>query len=332
MKAMVMTATGGPEVLELRERPLPELRGPRDLRVRLLAAGVNPVDTKLRSRGTFYPERMPAVLGCDGAGVVEAVGAEVRRFRVGDEVYFCSGGIGAETGCYAEYTVVDERHAAAKPRSVDFATAAAAPLVLVTAWESLYDRGRVHADQTVLVHAGAGGVGHVAVQLARRAGCRVCTTVGSEAKANFVRSLGAEEAVLYREVDFDDAVLSWTDGIGVDIALDTVGGTTFTKTFPAVRHYGDLVTLLQPPAETDWKVARLRNLRISLELMLTPMYDGLEDALGHQADILTHCAHLMDAGHLRVHVSGRFPLSEAAEAHRTIERGGVTGKLILEVP
>ncbi len=327
-----MTATGGPEVLGLRDLPLPKLRGPRDLLVRLRAAGVNPVDTKLRTRGTFYPERMPAILGCDGAGVVEAVGTGVRRFRVGDEVYFCNGGIGGETGCYAEYTVVDERHAAAKPRTVDFATAAAAPLVLITAWESLYDRGRLHADHTVLIHAGAGGVGHVAVQLARRSGCRVCATVGSAEKAALVRALGAEETVLYHEVDFDDAVLTWTDGVGVDVALDTVGGATFAKTFPAVRHYGDLVTLLQPPADVDWKVARLRNLRISLELMLTPMYDGLEDALAHQADILVQCAHLIDTGHLRVHVSRQFPLGDAAEAHRVIEAGGVTGKLVLEIP
>jgi NADPH2:quinone reductase len=332
MKAMVMTATGGPEVLGLRDLPLPTLRGPRDLLVRLRAAGVNPVDTKLRARGTFYPERMPAILGCDGAGVVADVGSEVRRFRPGDDVYFCNGGIGGETGCYAEYTVVDERHAAAKPRAVDFATAAAAPLVLITAWESLYDRGRLHADHTVLIHAGAGGVGHVAVQLARRSGGRVCATVGSPEKAALVRALGAEETVLYREVDFDDAVLSWTDGVGVDVALDTVGGTTFAKTFPAVRHYGDLVTLLQPPADVDWKVARLRNLRVSLELMLTPMYDGLEDALAHQADILAQCAHLIDTGHLRLHVSRRFPLEDAAEAHRLIEAGGVTGKLVLEIP
>jgi NADPH2:quinone reductase len=331
MKAIVMTAVGGRDVLALRDLPEPALGGPHDLLVRVKAAGVNPVDTKLRGRGTFYPDRLPCVLGCDGAGVVEAVGAAVQRFRPGDAVYFCHGGIGGDPGCYAEYTVVDERHAAAKPRSLDFAEAAAAPLVLITAWESLHDRGRVHADQTVLVHAGAGGVGHVAIQLARRAGCRVAATVGSEAKAALARELGAEETLLYRDTDFADATLSWTDGVGVDLALDTVGAGTFVKSFAAVRHYGDLVTLLQPSPDTDWKVARLRNLRISLELMLTPMYDGLADALEHQAGVLAQCAHLFDEGRLRVVVSDRLPLTDAAEAHRRIEAGGMTGKLVLEV-
>jgi NADPH2:quinone reductase len=331
MKAMVMTATGGREVLALREIPEPPLRTGHDLLVRVKAAGVNPVDTKLRSRGTFYPDRLPCVLGCDGAGVVEEVGADARRFRAGDEVYFCNGGIGGDPGCYAEHAVVDERYVAAKPRSLDFAQAAAAPLVLITAWESLYDRGRMHASQTVLVHAGAGGVGHVAIQLARRAGCRVLTTVSTDEKAAFVRGLGAEEVIPYRTVDVADAALSWTDGVGVDVALDTVGGETFAHTFCAVRHYGDLVTLLQPPADVDWKLARLRNLRVSLELMLTPMYDDLHDARLHQADILAQCARLFDEGLLSVHVSHRLPLEEAAEAHRLIEQGGLTGKVVLEI-
>lgn len=329
MKALVMTATGGPEVLALRDVPEPPPPSGHKILVRLKAAGVNPVDTKLRARGTYYPGRLPAILGCDGAGVVEGVGEAVQRFRVGDSVYFCDGGIGGDPGCYTELRVVDERHVALKPRSLDFAQAAAAPLVLITAWEALHDRAGMHVDQTVLVHGGAGGVGHVAIQLARRAGCRVCTTVSTSDKADLVRALGAEEVIPYREVDFADAALSWTDGVGVDIALDTVGGQTFTHSFGAVRHYGDLVTLLQPPAETDWKVARIRNLRVSLELMLTPMYDDLPEARRHQAEILTECGRLFDDGRLRVHVGAELPFGEAARAHRLIEAGGVTGKIVL---
>jgi NADPH2:quinone reductase len=329
MKAMVMTAVGGTDVLALRDLPAPRIQSGHEVLVRLKAAGVNPVDTKLRSRGTYYPDRLPCVLGCDGAGVVEAVGPEVHRVRVGDAVYFCSGGIGGEPGCYAELKVVDERYLAPKPRSLDFAEAAAAPLALITAWEALHDRARLHADQTVLVHAGAGGVGHLAIQLARRAGCRVCTTVSSEDKAELVRRLGAEEVIRYRDVDFADATLSWTDGVGVDAALDTVGGSTFGHSFAAVRHYGDLVTLLQPPPDVDWKVARLRNLRVSLELMLTPMFDDLPAARRHQAEVLAQCGHLFDEGKLQVHVAERFALEEVGEAHRRIERGGVTGKLVV---
>ncbi|MFA7095069.1 MAG: zinc-dependent alcohol dehydrogenase family protein [Gammaproteobacteria bacterium] len=329
MKAMLMTATGGPEVLQLANVPEPEITSDTELLVRLKAAGVNPVDTKLRSKGTYYPDRLPAILGCDGAGVVEAVGAGVTRFRVGDEVYFCSGGIGGSPGNYAEYAVVDERFCAHKPRSLNFAEAAAAPLVLITAWESLHDRAAIKPDQTVLIHAGAGGVGHVAIQLAKLAGAQVCTTIGSREKADFVSDLGADAPILYKTTDFVWAVQEWTKGDGVDLALDAVGGDTFIATFRALRVYGDLVTLLQPGPDVDWKEARLRNLRVSYELMLTPMYYGLDAAREHQAQILEECARLFDEGRLRIHLAQTFPLEEAAAAHRLIEQGTMTGKIAL---
>ncbi len=331
MKAVVMTAPGGPEVLSIEQVPEPSLRTGREILVRLKAAGVNPVDTKLRSRGTYYPEQMPCILGCDGAGIVEAVGDEVSRFKPGHEVYFCNGGMGGEPGNYAEYAVVDERFAAKKPESIGFAEAASAPLVLITAWESLHDRARMQSGQSVLVHAGAGGVGHVAIQLAKHIRCRVCTTVSSPEKAAFVGELGADEVIDYKTTDFADATLAWTNGLGVDIGFDTVGGETFVKTFEAVRHYGDLVTVLQPPADTDWKVARIRNLRVSLELMLTPMYDGLVEARQHQAQILEECSHLINQEQLNVHLSHTLPMEEAAEAHRLIEQGGMMGKIALTI-
>ncbi len=331
MKAVLMTATGGPEVLQPGEADDPFLQRETEILVRLKAAGVNPVDTKLRSKGTYYPQNLPCILGCDGAGIVEAIGSQVQRFKVGDAVYFCNGGIGGPAGTYAEYAVVDECHVAPKPASLDFATAAAAPLVLITAWESLYDRGGLRQGQTVLVHAGAGGVGHVALQLARIAGAWTCTTVGSTEKADFVRALGADQAVLYREVDFPEAVFDWTRGEGVDLALDTVGGETFVKTFPAVRFYGDLVTLLQPKGDVDWTAARLRNLRITYELMLTPMYRGLHRMQRHQAEILRQCTRLFDAGRLSLHLARTFPLEQAADAHRALERGGITGKIALVI-
>jgi NADPH2:quinone reductase len=329
MKAVVMTAVGGPEVLEVREVAVPAIERDTQMRVRLKAAGVNPVDTKLRSRGTFYPERLPAVLGCDGAGVVEEVGPAVQRFRPGDEVFFCYGGIGDRPGNYAEYTVVEESCAAHKPAGWSFVTAASAPLVCITAWEALHDRGRIASGGSVLVHAGAGGVGHVAIQLAVEAGARVATTVSSPEKAAFVQSLGAERPLFYRERDFVAETLAWTAGAGADLAFDTVGGRTFADSFPAVRVYGDLVTLLQPPADVDWNVARSRNLRISLELMLTPLHLGLAAALRHQGEILEHCAALAEAGRLRLHVADTLPLEQAAVAHRLIQTGSMTGKLVL---
>lgn len=329
MKAILMHAPGAPQVLGLADVPQPAIARDTDLLVRLEAAGVNPIDTKLRARGTYFPDRMPAILGCDGAGTVEATGAGTRHFRIGDEVHFCNGGIGAHPGNYAEYAVVDERFAARKPTSIDFEHAAAAPLVLITAWESLHDRARMAAGQTVLIHAGAGGVGHVAIQLAKAAGCRVLTTVGSEAKAAFTRQLGADETIVYRQVDFVTSVLDLTGGAGADIVFDTVGGRIFSDSFAAVRPYGDLVTLLQPGPRTDWKIARERNLRISQELMLSPMYFGWTEAQQHQAWILGQCASLFDSGALRVHVGRVLPLADAAEAHRLIESGGMVGKLVL---
>ncbi|MCX7596686.1 MAG: zinc-dependent alcohol dehydrogenase family protein, partial [Fischerella sp.] len=290
---------------------------------------VNPIDTKLRKRGTFYPDRMPAILGCDGAGVVEAVGAAVQNFRVGDEVYFCNGGLGAHQGNYAEYTTVDERFVARKPASMSFAEAAAAPLVLITAWEALYERGRLEPGESVLIHAGAGGVGHVAIQLAKLKGANVCTTVSSQDKANFVKQLGVDYPILYKQTDFVQAVLDWTGGEGVDLAFDTVGGETFHKTFAAVRVYGDIVTILEPDANTVWKTARNRNLRIGLELMLTPMLQGMVEAQQHQGEILAECAKYIDAGKLKIHVSHRFPLEEAAKAHQLLESGSMMGKIVL---
>jgi NADPH:quinone reductase len=330
VKAVLMTAAGSPEVLQVQEVPNPAIPVENtELLVRLVAAGINPIDTKLRNRGTFYPDRTPTILGCDGAGIVEAVGAKVQRFRPGDQVYFCYGGLGAHQGNYAEYTVVDERFVARKSASISFAEAAAAPLVLITAWEALYERGRLEAGERVLIHAGAGGVGHVAIQLAKLKGATVSTTVSSEEKANFVKALGADHVIFYKQTDFVQAVLDWTGGEGVDLAFDTVGGETFHKTFPAVRVYGDIVTILEPDANTIWKTARTRNLRISLELMLTPALLRLEESLQHHAEILEQCTTWFDEGKLKIQVNHKFPLEEAAKAHQLIESGSVAGKIVL---
>ena len=302
MKAVLMNANGSSEVLQIQEVPIPSPQ-PTEILVKLVAAGINPIDTKIRKRGTFYPEKMPAILGCDGAGIVEAVGREVKKFHVGDEVYFCHGGLGEHQGNYAEYTTVDEKFVALKPAAVSFAEAAAAPLVLITAWEALYERGRLQPGDKVLIHAGAGGVGHVAIELAKLKGADVCTTISSREKADFVKDLGADFTINYKQNNFVEEVLKWTDNEGVDIAFDTVGGKTLQESFPAVRMYGDVVTILEPAKDTNWKIARSRNLRISLELMLTPALGNIVEAKQHQAEILQQCAQFMDAGQLKVNVS-----------------------------
>ena len=329
MKAVLMTAIGGPEVLQLRDIPTPELTRSSDLLVRLKAAGVNPVDTKLRSRGSYFPDRLPTLLGCDGAGIVEQVGSQVSRFKPGDAVWFCNGGIGGHPGNYAEYALVDEQFAALKPARLDFAEAAAAPLVLITAWESLFERATLSTGQRVLIHAGAGGVGHVAVQLAANSGAHVATTVSGDEKAALVSRLGAEQTILYREADFVTETIEWSYGRGADLVFDTLGGATLQRSFAATRPYGELVTLLPPPADIDWGEARLRNLRISLELMLTPMIMGLEEAHARQTRILEQCAKLIDENRLTVVLSHRLPLAEAARAHQLLAVGDATGKIVL---
>jgi NADPH2:quinone reductase len=326
-----MTAPGEPEVLQLQEVAEPELKTETDLLIKLKAAGINPIDTKLRQRGTFYPDRSPTILGCDGAGVVEAIAPGVRQFHIGDEVYFCHGGMGGSTGNYAEYIVIDERFISHKPRSLSFEEAAAVPLVLITAWEALFDRGRLEAGRQVLIHAGAGGVGHVAIQLAKIAGAEVCTTVSTDDKADFVYELGADQAILYTQSDFVEKTLEWTNGAGVDLGFDTVGGKILAQTFAATKIYGDVVTLLAPDPKTDWKVARDRNLRISYELMLTPMLKGLIDAQVDQAKMLQQSARLIDQEKLKIQLTHTLPLAEAVEAHRLIENGGMVGKVVLSI-
>ncbi|OOZ42042.1 alcohol dehydrogenase [Solemya pervernicosa gill symbiont] len=331
MKAVVMESTGAPDVLQLSEIDAPQIEQKREIKVRLKAAGVNPIDTKLRRAGTYHPELTPTILGCDGAGIVESVGAAVERFAVGDEVYFCNGGIGGPCGNYAEYAVVDERYVAHKPAALTFVEAAAAPLVLITAWEALHDRVGIKAGDKVLIHAGAGGVGHVAIQLAKIAGAEVLTTVSDQEKAAFCSELGADQVTLYSETDFAKVALSWSRGRGVDCIFDTVGGQTFSDSFAALRYGGDLVTLLQPAPDLDWKIARMRNLRISLELMLTPLYYNMIEARQHQGNILSQCAALFDQGKLGIKVADVLPLARAAEAHQRIEQGSTSGKLVLAI-
>lgn len=330
MKAILATAPGGTDVLQLRDIPKPELPSPHHLRVKLAAAGVNPVDTKLRAKPAYHPDKLPAILGCDGAGVVEAIGSEVTRFKVGDEVYFCNGGLGDEPGNYAEYTTLHEEYCAAKPANLSLQDAAALPLVLITAWEALVERANLQAKQTILIHAAAGGVGHVALQLAHHLGAHLVVTVGDERKAGLVRGLHADKIINYKEQDFVQETLACTEGKGVDVVFDTVGGETYIRSLNAARIGGKVVSVLATPlAAADVQLARLRNLSLSFELMLTPQALNLHDERVRQRKILEEGAKLVEAGQLGVLVTHRLPLEKVAEAHRLIEAGGMTGKIVL---
>lgn len=332
MQAVLMTAKGGPDVLQLRDVEKPEIESPTQILVRLRAAGINPLDTKIRQLNMFYPNAGSAILGCDGAGVVEAIGSSVERFRVGEEVYFFNNGLGRSPGCYAQYTVIDQAYAARKPSRLTMVEAAAAPLVLITAWQALIDRVGLRAGEQLLIHAGAGGVGHIAIQLAKWIGARVAATVSDAEKAKFIGNLGAELAIDYKKRDFVDETLAWTEGRGSDVTFDAVGGATFCRSFLATCIYGRIATLLTTACEAaELNKARLRNLVVGYVQMTTPLYLGLHEARCRQTHILEEGARLFDEGKLHVKVSDVFPLQSAAEAHRLVEAGHLTGKVVLQI-
>lgn len=327
--AMAATARGGPEVLARCTLELPWPAGPGDVLVRLHAASVNPADAWFRSFGPYIASTGPFVPGHDGAGIVEAVGAEVTGVRPGDRVCFCHGGIGGVPGTYATHAVAPAALVAAIPASLDFHRAAALPLVAITGWESLFDRAALARGESVLIHGGAGGTGHIACQLAVLRGARVAATVGSEDKAGLLATFGVERPILYRREDFVAAVEDFCGGVSV--AFDNVGGATLTQTFRAMAPYGRIVTLMGGAGDDDAATAYNRNLTLINEMMLTPMWYGLGAQLARQAAILRDAVALVADGRLRVLVQHVFPLAEVAAAHRCLEAGALTGKIVLDI-
>ena len=330
MKAILMTAIGGSNVLIEQEIAEPTLATSTEIKVHLHAAGVNPVDAKIRKSGLFYPNaKLPAVLGCDGAGEIVAIGTDVTDFKIGDKVWFCNGGLGREQGNYAEFTTIDQRWASLMP-NVNYQTAAAAPLALITAWGALFERGLLQSGETILIHAGAGGVGHVAIQLAKIAGAKVITTVSSNAKADFVKSLGADEIIFYNQTDVAAEVNRLTENRGVDLVFDTVGADVFKASIACTAHFGRIVTLLDA-SNLDLNEARMRNLSIGFELMLTPMLRDFDLERDKHVSLLKKCANFIDTEKLKIHVSHILSLTEAKNAHDLIETGNTMGKLVLSI-
>lgn len=331
MKAIYFKTGGSINVLQYGDIKSPDHCNETQALVRIKATGVNPIDCKIRTAPERFPVSFPVIPGCDGAGVVEAIGSHVQGFKPGDEVYFSQPGFNQRQGTYAEYVSVDASLLALKPRSLSFEQAATAPLVFITAWEALHDRARITSGQTVLIHAGAGGVGHAAIQLAKLAGAQVITTVSNEEKASFVKRLGADKIINYLTQDVVTEVSQWTGGKGVDIAFDTVGPDVLQSCFSCVKPYGDVVTILQPVPDTDWSEARKRNVRFSLELMLTPVLLELENAKLHQGKILRQCAALFDDDKLTLEIAHIFSLAEAASAQHFLEHNHPAGKLVIKI-
>lgn len=327
--AIVTTDKGGADVLKLQQVELAWPRGPSDVLVELRAAALNPADVFFRQLGGYLSGPDPFVLGHDGMGVVREVGSAVTRVRPGDRVCFCNGGIGGAMGTYAEAAVVPDWQLARVPDAVDDATAAALPLVAITCWESLYERAAVKPGEFVLIHGGAGGTGHVAVQLAALRGARVAATVSSAEKARIVTELGAEMPINYREADFADAALGWSGGL--QVAFDNAGAEVMQKTYRAMAPYGRVVTLMGvAPDDADLNAYNL-NLTLHNVMMLTPMWKGLTQRLKDQAEIVEKALELVAQGRLKLRLSESFALADVGKAHSFLESGKATGKVTLRI-
>lgn len=325
MRAMVIREHGSPDVLKLEERPVPELRD-TDVLVEVHATSVNPVDTKVRQRSSG--REYPITLGYDVSGVVLQCGARVTQWKAGDEIFAAPNLF--RNGANAEYVAVDARSAARKPRNVDHATAAVLPLVSQTAWEALHLRARIHPGHTVVVHAGAGGVGHIAVQLAKLHGCRVITTAGRPESIAFCRDmLRADEVIDYRSTNVVERVKELTGGKGAPVIFDTVGGDVFLQSLDAAAVNGQVVTILGASASTADRGQFLlyRNVTVHYEFMGIPTAYEIEPE--RPGELLAGIARLVEAGLLRPHVSHRFPLERVADGHRQVETSRTIGKVAI---
>lgn len=296
--------------------------------VRIHASGVNPLDTKIRAgKAAHAKQPLPAVLGLDMAGVVEEVGLGVTAFRPGDEVYGMVGGVGGLQGTLAEIVVANADLIALKPKSLSMREAAALPLVTITAWEGVVDRAEVHAGQQVLVHAGAGGVGHIAVQLAQALGAEVFATV-SDDKQHVVKDLGAT-SIDYRTLSAEQYVAIHTEGQGFDVVYDTVGGAAIDASFVAVKRYtGHVVSCLGWSTHSLAPLS-LRGATYSGVFTLMPLLTGLGQA--HHGVILREAAALADGGKLRPLLNKqRFSWADIEAAHALVESGAL-GKVVVDL-
>ena len=324
MRAAVLEAHNAP--LRLSTIATPEI-GPRDVLVRVRASGINPLDTKIHA-GTAAHARhpLPAVPGIDLAGIVERSGREVTRFKPGDEVYGMTGGVGGVQGSLAEFAAVDADLLALKPGNLSMREAAALPLIVITAWEGLVDRAGLKAGQKVLIHGGAGGVGHVAIQIARAFGADVFAT-GSAAQRATIEGFGA--VFIDRDTPVDTYVALHTGGRGFDIVYDTVGGKVLDASFEAVRRFGHVVSAL------GWGTHALAPLSFraatySGVFTLLPLLSG--EGRAHHGEILMEATRLVEAGKLVPMLDARrFMLENVGEAYRLIGDRAAKGKLVVDI-
>lgn len=313
---MVLTKFGGPDSFEVRELPDPR-PGPRQVRVAVHATSINPLDGQIR-RGDYAAQvALPAIIGHDVSGVVDQVGSDVTEFRAGDEVYYTPRIFGGP-GSYAEYHVADAGIVARKPVNLTHSEAASVSLVGVTVWEGLVERARLQVTETVLVHGGAGGVGAIAVQVAKAIGARVLATARGNDVAR-VERLGASAVIDFEREDYVDAVDRLTEGRGVDVVLDTIGRDTLARSPHILREDGRVVTLVDTATPQNLIGAWGRNATYHFVF-------SRQD--GRKLDAVTR---LLERGLVVPRVGLEFPLDEVASAHARSEEGRLGGKIVLRV-
>ena len=328
MKAMILPQYGESSVFELAELARPEVVAGHVL-VKVAATSVNTVDTMIRQMGEQLPlsPALPAVLGMDFAGTIVEVGAGVTGFTVGDEVYGCAGGLADLQGSLAELMLADAKLIAHKPKSLSMREAAALPLVGITAYEGL-SRAGIKAGQKVLVHGGSGGVGHVALQLARAFGAKVYSTGGGEPQLALIEELGAT-AINYRTEAVADYVSKHTEGKGFDLVFDSVGGTNMLNSFEAAALNGQIASTVSL-LELDLSLAHFKGLSLHVVFMLIPMlHNHLRETHG---EILSELAKLADEGKLTAVVdSETFTLEQVATAYERLTSGKAMGKVVISI-
>ncbi|MBR0880233.1 zinc-dependent alcohol dehydrogenase family protein [Bradyrhizobium liaoningense] len=324
MRAAILETHNAP--LRLSTVSTPEV-GPREVLVRVHASGVNPLDTKIHAGAAAHARHpLPAILGIDLAGVVEQTGRDVTRFKPGDEVYGMTGGVGGVPGSLAEFAAVDADLLAPKPANLSMREAAALPLTFITAWEGLIDRAALKAGQKVLIHGGAGGVGHVAIQIARAIGADVFAT-GSAAQRATIEGFGA--VFIDRGTAIEAYVAEHTGGRGFDIVYDTVGGKVLDASFEAVRRFGHVVSAL------GWGTHALAPLSFraasySGVFTLLPLLSG--EGRAHHGEIMAEATRLVEAGKLAPLVDARrFTLESVGDAYALIRDHAAKGKLVVDI-
>ncbi|HEY4282341.1 MAG TPA: NADP-dependent oxidoreductase [Chthoniobacterales bacterium] len=308
MKAVVIRSYGGPEVLKVEDVPTPVPKEDEIL-IRVVAASVNPVDVAIRKGylAELIGNKFPLVLGMDAAGIVEKTGPRITKFKAGDPVYafFTL----ASEGGYAELVIAKENEIAPKPKAVNYAEAAAVPAAGSTAWQVLVDVARLGAGQTVLIHGGSGGVGHLAIQIAKTRGARVIATA-STANQDFIKKMGADVAVDYTKTKFEEVAKD------VDVVLDMVGDETLKRSYSVVKKGGIIVSIADEVDQNELDAHGIRG----VAFRCTPKASVLEDL-----------AKLIDAKKITPVVSQTFPLSEVAKAQEQIATRHTHGKIVLQV-